>query len=149
MAGTYTHKENISYSNNAGPITSVARQVLGDAEYNVTVTLAANTANQEIDIAFLLPSGSTPAAMAAGTGLQSLCIQNGVTGSSGACTLLTNSTTAPGDTKALAAGQALIWDIQHPEAVPFAAAVTKFYASTGAAATTLVFAVLVNLIAGG
>ena len=147
MAGTYKHTENISYSNNSGVITSGSRQILGDAEYNVTVTVPASTTNQEVDIAFLLPSGSVVAGTA--LGLQSLCIQNGQTGSSGACTLLTNSTGSPSDTKALAAGAALIWNNQHPEAVPFTAAVTKFFITTTTSPTTLVFGVLVNLIPGG
>ena len=102
MAGAYTHTETVAYANNSGQIQSLKNVMTGDAEFNVSTLVAANTAAQEIDVAF------------ARAQLRSLCIT-----STGPVTIMTNSSTTPGDTKTLIAGQTLIWDTKHPEALPF------------------------------
>ena len=128
MPGAYTHTETVAYANNSQQIQSVVRKIQGDAEYNVTTLAAANTAAQEIDVAF------------ARAQLRSLCIT-----STGPVTIVTNSTSGPGDTKVLTAGQTLIWNTAHPEAVPFAADVTKLFLTTGALPATVTLAVLTTL----
>ena len=128
MPGAYTHTETVAYSNTNGQIQSVKNAIQGDAEYNLTTTLAANTAAQEIDIAF------------ARAQLRSLCVTT-----TGPVTIATNSGAAPGDTKVLVAGQTLIWNTKHPEAVPFTADVTKLFLTTGPVPATVTMAVLTNL----
>ena len=128
MPGAYSHTETIAYANNSGQIQSVKNVMLGDAEFNVTTSVAATTTAQEIDVAFSRAQ------------LRSMCIT-----STGPVTIVTNSTSAPGDTKVLTAGQTLIWDTKHPEAIPFAADVTKFFLTTGALPTTVVMSFLTIL----
>jgi len=128
MAGAYTHTETVAYANNSGQIQSLKNVMTGDAEFNVSTLVGANTAAQEIDVAF------------ARAQLRSLCIT-----STGPVTIMTNSSTTPGDTKTLIAGQTLIWDTKHPEALPFTADVTKLFITTGALPSTVVMSFLTNL----
>jgi len=76
MAGAYTHTETVAYANNSGQIQSLKNVMTGDAEFNVSTLVGANTAAQEIDVAF------------ARAQLRSLCIT-----STGPVTIMTNSST--------------------------------------------------------
>lgn len=122
-----THTVTRTYKNQGPNALSLTEAPTADTEINLSKALSSGP-NQEIDIAFTVAN------------LQSVALS-----STTACTVLTNSTSTPQDTIALAAGQVLIWTLATDGngRIPFSGNVTKFYV-TNAAATTFSINALVN-----
>lgn len=123
-------QHNVSLSVNAGTDTFSLVQTISDAQSRaVDVTLAASTTNQEVDLVLT------------NADVDSLVI----TAVGGDCTIKTNSTSAPGNTVVLAAGQMTYFaaggsaggtGLTAFGTNPFAAAnVTKLYLSSTAGCT--------------
>jgi len=128
----FTHKTGITYSSDAGTITSTTETFQGDGESNYDGSIPANTTNGEIDV--VVPH----------TPIRSLVLFSSVD-----VTLKTNSSSVPDDTIALKGGSQVVWNTNHPEACPFTTDVTKiFITNAGAAAATVKIRVLLDSTPG-
>lgn len=126
----FTHVKGVTYKNDAGTIASVTNTYTGNAEANLELSVAASTTNGEHDLVFTAAS------------IVSLCIY-----ATAALTIKTNSTSAPDDTIALAAGEAITWASGDSATSPFTVDVTKLYITNASStvASTLKIRVLHNL----
>lgn len=110
----FTHKVGVTYSNDAGTITSTTDTYLVDSEVNLDEVVAAGQTNKEYDISITQANIKTMVLM-----------------STQPVTLKTNSTSAPQETIVLVANKQLVWTLDHIEAKFFAGNITKFYVTNG------------------
>jgi len=119
----FTHKVGVTFSNDAGTITSTTDTYLVDAEVNLDDTVTAGASNKEFDVNITQAN------------IKTLCLM-----STKDVTLKTNSTSTPQETINLAANKQLVWTIDHLEAKPFSGNVTKFYfTNSGTSDATIKF----------
>lgn len=123
------HTIQTHYATPEGIVVAASEEATGDGvvSFDGTAPVSATT---EIDVAFDY------------TKLKACVLY-----ASKAVTLKTNSSGAPDDTIALAAGQAITWTPASPLANPFTANVTKIYAvnASGTNVPTLVFRFLLDV----
>jgi hypothetical protein len=127
---SFVDKITVAYTGNGNAVSSLAGSYTGDADAGLDTTIAASTTNQEFDIKF--PHAT---------------IQSLVVFSSLDLTLLTNSTSMPGNTLNLKAGVGVYWGQDWAGDCPFTADVTKIYVTnaSGTTASSLKIRVLYNL----
>ena len=112
----FNHQLLTAYGTDEGNAITVNSKYTGTAEVGFDGTVPATTDNVEVDIAWLHAN------------VHSLLLY-----SSQALTIKTNNSTTPIQTIALAAGQAIVWGNDHPEANPVTADVTKLFLSNDTA----------------
>jgi hypothetical protein len=117
---SFTHTSTYVYADDAGTVATATDTKTADEVNNWDGSIAANTTNQALHLAFTTASVVSLLLSAPGT--------QGVT-------LKTNSSSSPVDTITLAAGQSIIWTTSRREAIPFTADVTEIYATN--ASTTV------------
>lgn len=106
----FTHKVGVTFSNDAGTITSTTNTYSVDAEVNLDDTVTAGATNKEFDITITQSK------------IQTFCLM-----STQDVTLKTNSTGSPQETIALKANVQVVWTVDHQEAKPVSGDITKFY----------------------
>jgi hypothetical protein len=131
MATVYTHTIGTTYKTDSGTVASPVATYTNSAQAGVNTTIAPSTTNHELDIEFLHTE-----------------VWSIVLFASGALTIKTNSTTTPGDTITLSAGQALIWAHDYVADNPFTADVTKLYVTNASTTVTSTFKLEALLAAG-
>lgn len=116
----FNHQITSTYATNEGNAISAVTKYTGTAEVGYDGSVPATTDLVEVDIAWIRAN------------VHALLLY-----SSQALTIKSNNSTTPIDTIALAAGQAIVWGADHPEANPVAHDVTKLFLSndTASAAT--------------
>jgi hypothetical protein len=112
----FTHNITTQYSDNAGLVTMQANPYNGQTQAAFDGTIAANTTNQLVSISWPV------------TGMQSVLLSSNVN-----LTVLTNSTTTPGQTINLLANIPIVWGPQQGGANPITVAVTALYVTNGTA----------------
>jgi hypothetical protein len=119
----FTHKVGITFSNDAGAITTTTDTYLSDSEVNLDEIVVPGATNQEYDVLITVAN-----------------IKDMVLMSTQPLTVKTNSSSAPQETITLAANKQLVWTVDHPEAKFFAGNITKFFVTnTSALNATLKF----------
>jgi hypothetical protein len=118
---SFNHKIISSYQDDAGPVFAATDAYTGNSEVGYDGSVPATTDNQEVDIGFTQSE------------VKALSLF-----STTALTVKTNSSSAPTQTIVLAANQALVWGLNHVEANPITANVTKFFLSNDTAGAAVV-----------
>ena len=113
-----THVMKTTLNRGASPNPSLSTTITADAEEVRELAIPAATTNQQVIIAFTMAA------------LKSVLIY-----ADGACTLKTNSTSAPDDTFSLDADSGVVWNNQMTITNPFTANVTTIYITTPSGAT--------------
>lgn len=114
MSG-FTHKIGITFANDAGTITSTTDSYSVDSEVNLDEAVPASSTNKEYDFSITVAN------------IKTLCIY-----CDQAVTLKFDSTSSPTPQLALVAKKQIIWTIDHLEANPLTANVTKVYVTNPA-----------------
>jgi len=112
----FTDTITISYSGNGKAVSGKVGSYTGTKDAGIAIVIPANTTNQAVPITFPFAN-----------------IQACVLDSSQNLTVLTNSTTTPGNTINLKGTKALDWGTDYVAAKPFSADVTVMYVSNATA----------------
>lgn len=112
---SFTHKVGVTFSTDAGTITSTVDSYSVDSEVNLDESVPSASTNKEYDVSLKAAD------------IKTLCIY-----CDHDATIKTNSTGAPVDTLNLLAKKQVIWTVDHLEACPITADVTKLYVTMAA-----------------
>jgi hypothetical protein len=130
MAG-FTHKVGVNFSTDAGTITSTVDTYAVDSEVNIDETVAISQTDKEYDLA------------CKHTQIKTLCIY-----SDQDLTLKFNSTSSPAPLIALVAKKQIVWTVDHLEANPITADLTKVYVTNASGTKTANLKIRIGLDVG-